>query len=442
MFSPTDTAIQTGHTNNYLLWKQLESIVEMLKHGASGKKLKSFSQSANQTQSARTRRQITGAKSPQKVCPNVKLPEPTSRLAVHSCGTAKSPSILADHSHVDIVSEDTSIVSNLSVPDIECTESSRRLQTLIAPTSDGKENSKRLLSKNVTGIGNSETKSCTNVTNSVSTNTSNRLQTPTQSSLNPKCLHFSSSDTDILSHRHDTLHARSSSATDYLETSDTRTTKLKDKKTCSNSNSNQGSKEGTSESSSLSVQAWSTLKGDEDNNNNGSREELVSRSDTVKSNHKTVSVDENESTTSDERTSETHLTKAPINTDVSNKADSCSPTTSDSSSKEKRDFGKPDIHETTNVNTCDSWLNGAPGIVGGDKLLAKFGMQQSSSTDSSDHEMSMYCFTIRIRLEVTKHFMPCHDHGRALSVTLVCMCVCVCVCVCACVRACVRVCVC
>ena len=48
---------------------------------------------------------------------------------------------------------------------------------------------------------------------------------------------------------------------------------------------------------------------------------------------------------------------------------------------------KPGTSEVTNSNTCDSWYNGAPGVKGGDKLLEKFGIQRSSSTDSTDQEV-------------------------------------------------------
>ena len=51
---------------------------------------------------------------------------------------------------------------------------------------------------------------------------------------------------------------------------------------------------------------------------------------------------------------------------------------------------KPGTSEVTNSNTCDSWYNGAPGVKGGDKLLEKFGIQQSSSTDSTDQEVGGY----------------------------------------------------
>ena len=51
---------------------------------------------------------------------------------------------------------------------------------------------------------------------------------------------------------------------------------------------------------------------------------------------------------------------------------------------------KPETSEVTNSNTCDSWYNGAAGVKGGDKLLEKFGIQQTSSTDSTDQEVGGY----------------------------------------------------
>ena len=60
---------------------------------------------------------------------------------------------------------------------------------------------------------------------------------------------------------------------------------------------------------------------------------------------------------------------------------------------------KPETSEVTNSNTCDSWYNGAAGVKGGDKLLEKFGIQQSSSTDSTDQEVGGYCLSSIVKYD-------------------------------------------
>ena len=338
-FMFTETTCQTGQTNSLLLWKQLESIVEMLKHGDPDKKRKAFTQSANQ--SARTRRQMSEAKSPQKTQTSLRQIVSSSRPVVHKCnGQVESSTMDQEKTHIDPDSKDAGRV-NLSVPDIESTESSKRLQILL------------------------------------------RKNSP-----NPKSLHYSSSDSDIQSRLHKFPHQRnqSSSAINNKGASEIFTVQSNCNNNCTfdsnetvaNRDSKQECKKSTQETSLSCLQGSTRLQ------------DSLKKTDIVEQESSSSNVNPNTNTAKNVRVdvSETVTETQTDVTPMSNNTDS-----SHSVEEKEKTSGKPELHEITNSNTCDSWLNGAPGIKGGDNLLAKFGMQQTSSTDSSDHEIGMYNHT-------------------------------------------------
>ena len=367
-FFTADVEVKTGHTNKSLLWKQLESILGTLKLGDPDKIQKSFAQSASQ--GARMRRQVTGAKSPQKTFASLRQSDGTYKLPLRKCG---GEAMSETDGFDDMVKNNVTGVSDMTNASNVTSASNT---TGVSNVTDGNT---MVNTNNITGVsdmtpGNTMANApgVSNVPNAnlsvpdiESTDSCKRLQIVLEkNSPNPKSGRESSSATDSQHKaKSSDTEAESNSAISNKETADS----IRSDKAKSVCDSSIAQKESTEVIESSALNCVSSSSED---------------SSRLKNMKRKISFEENNSKSVSQK--ETLCDQSEINSDSTNLV------MSDSTAKEPAQSPhKPEISEVTNSNTCDSWLNGAPGVKGGDTLLEKFGIQQASSSDSSDHEIGM-----------------------------------------------------
>ena len=362
-FFMADVEVKTGHTNKSLLWKQLESILGTLKLGDPDKIQKSFAQSASQ--GARMRRQVTGAKSPQKTFASLRQSDGTYKLPVRKCGgeAMSSGGMTETDGFDDMVKNNVTGVSDMT--------NARNVTSASNATgvSDMTPGNTMVNAPDVSNVPNANL----SVPDIESTDSCKRLQIVLEkNSPNPKSGRESSSATDSQPKaKSSDSEAESNSAICNKETADSNRPDEAES-VCDNSIAQKESSE-VIQSSALNCVSSSSQD-----------------SSRLKNMKRKISFEENSSKPVSQKEALCDQSEIIPGCDAVDSSSSTNLVVSDSTAKEPAQIPhKPEISEVTNSNTCDSWLNGAPGVKGGDKLLEKFGIQQASSSDSSDHEIGM-----------------------------------------------------
>lgn len=342
----TDTNLETGHTNKALLWKQLECIVRALKLGDPDKKRKSFAQSA--TQGARMKRQINDTISPQKAFTNFRHVDNAARLAVHTCQRqAKSPTQDCDSNYynsndsvINVTSaSDVTCVSNITSSDITCVSN--------------------VASNNSMTPGNNRTDKNKGVPHPENTEDSNKKLQELLSKNSPNSKSNKGSSSNLESQAHVNTELKSAKTVEKAQP-DKQTDDVHSK---TEENGSLMEKKDTCSLSVVKTQTGNNLEG------------KFNAEDSVKS--------------GDQRTTESETVLSASNSDIA-----CTKTDLEVTQSQTREVPKTsqklEASDVSNCNTCDSWYSEGPGVKGGDKLLEKFGIHQSSSSDSTDQEVGWY----------------------------------------------------
>ena len=364
-FFSSEKHLETKQTNTHLLLSQLQNIAQVLKYSELEKKQKTFAQSA--TQGARMKRQINDSKSPQKTFGTLRPVDSSARVAGHACNRqTKSPTQEIEN-HFNSNSTD-SVINVTSVSDVTSVFVSS-LDNLSAISNAGS------MINSVTPVT-EQADSDTRVPDAERIESCNkRLQELFEkNSPNPKSKKGSSSYLKNQTY----VNSESNSAINSKETAHSNRQTPQDNKTAN--------------SNSILV---------ENNENSGLNDNL-------------------ESDTNTEDKSENERTCPTTQTEINPSTSSDATNTSNLADREPppkeipKTPQKPETSDVTNSNTCDSWFNGAPGVKGGDKLLERFGIQQSSSMDSTDQEVGwyfcIYCFLILFR------FHDCLDGKKTCKI--------------------------